>query len=145
MTKGAYDQFIVKDQTIASFLSYYDYVLYEHRFKITQRYGDHAHVRMKAIFGDKAQAFIMSHVVPFGSWLEEGNRYGAEAEITQWGPDVFFRLYVVPYMSIFDEHDYFLLTQGIVEKILDDDRCRVKLGGIVSRLMQWGLVMYTYR
>lgn len=145
MAKGAYDQFIVKNQTVDSFLRLYDCVLSEYGFKITERTGDYRLVRQKAMFGEKAEAFLLSHFIPFGSWLEEGNRYGAEAEISQYGQDVFFRLYIVPYMSIFDEHDYFLLTQGFVEKILDDDRCRQKLVEIVNRLMYYGLYMYPHR
>ena len=87
---------------------------------------------------------MVSAFVPFGSLLEEGNRYGAEAEMYQYGPDVILRLLVVPYMNLFDSHDYFLLTQGVFEKILDDERCRNKLGEIVNRIMAYRLPIYTY-
>jgi hypothetical protein len=86
----------------------------------------------------------VSALVPFGNLLEEGNRYGAEAEMYQYGPDVILRLLVVPYMTLFDSHDYFLLTQGVFEKVLDDERCRKKLGEIVNRIMAYKVEIYTY-
>lgn len=146
MTKGAYGQYIIRNQSIPSFTQFYESVLWEYRFETKEKSWDGVMARHKAILGDKATAFALSHFTPFGagSWLEEGNRYGAEAEIYQYGPDIIFRLLVVPYMSIFDSHDYFLLTQGIVEKILDDERCMQKITGIVQRLWGYGLYISPY-
>jgi hypothetical protein len=144
MTKGAFDQFIIRDHTIDSFTQVYERVLWEFGFKPKEKSWDGYAARHKAIWGDKATAFAMSHIVPFGSWFESGNRYGAEAEIYQQGRDVVFRLLVVPYMSIFDSHDYFLISQGIVEKILDDDRCREKLSYIINRLMAYRVPIYRF-
>ncbi len=144
MAKGAFDQFIVKNQTIGSFTPYYERVLWECGFAVHNRTWDGSIARHQAIMGDKAQAFVVSHFLPFGSWLEEGNRYGAEAELYQHGQDIIFRILVVPYMSIFDSHDYLFISQGIVEKILDDDRCREKLSWIINRLMQYRIPIYKY-
>ena len=146
MAKGAFGQYVIKNQSITSFTQFYERVLYEYRFLPKEKYWDGVIARHKAIFGSKGTAFVLSHFTPFGfgSWMEEGNRYGAEAEIYQTGTDVVFRLLVVPYMSIFDSHDYFLISQGVVEKILDDDRCVQKLTEIVNRLWAYGLYIYPY-
>ena len=144
MTKGAYGQYLVKNQTIDSFMRYYEWVLYEYQYYPNERFWDGRAVRHKAIQGDKGQAFLLSHAVPFGSLMEEGNRYGAEIEVYQHGPDLFVRLLLMPYMSIFDERDIFLISQGIFEKMLDDERCRDRIGAIVTRLMQHGVEIYSY-
>jgi hypothetical protein len=144
MTKGAYGQYVIRHQTIESFTQFYERVLWEFKFQTKEKTWDGRGARHKAILGSKAGSFAMSHLVPFGSWTEEGNRYGAEAEIYQHGPDIIFRLLVVPYMSIFDSHDYFLLSQGVVEKILDDDRCMQKIVGIVQRLYAYGVHISPY-
>ncbi len=144
MTKGAYGQYIIKNQTVDTFMKHYEWVLHEYRFQPKERLWDGRAAHHKAIFGDSGTAFVMSHMIPFGALTEEGNRYGAEVEVYQNGPDVVFRILVVPYMSIFDEHDIFLISQGIFEKILDDERCMQKLGAIVNRLMAYRLEIYSY-
>jgi hypothetical protein len=144
MPKGAFGQYIIKNQTVGTFTPLYERILFEYRFKIKEKTWDGQIARHKAIFGSKGSSFAVSAFVPFGSLLEEGNRYGAEAEIYQYGPDVILRLLVVPYMTLFDSHDYFLLTQGVFEKILDDERCMKKLGEIVNRIMAYRVQIYTY-
>ena len=144
MAKGAFDQFIIKNSIVEQFTPIYERALWDFGFAVRSRTWDGRVARHQAIMGDKAQAFVVSHFVPFGSWLEEGNRYGAEAELYQYGSDIIFRLLVVPYMSIFDSHDYLFISQGLVEKILDDDRCREKLMWIINRLMQYRVPIYKY-
>jgi hypothetical protein len=144
MPKGAFDQFIIRKHNIETFTQVYERVLWEYGFVTKEKSWDGRIARHKAIWGDKATAFAMSHIVPFGSLFESGNRYGAEAEIYQHGPDLIFRLLVVQYMSIFDNHDYFLISQGIFEKILDDDRCRQKLSYIINRLMDYQVPIFRY-
>ena len=144
MTKGAFGQYVIKNQTIGSFTPLYERILYECRFNTKERTWDGYIARHKAIFGSKGSSFAVSAFVPFGSLMEEGNRYGAEAEMYQHGPDVILRLLVVPYMNLFDSHDYFLLTQGVFEKVMDDERCRKKLVEIVQRIMAYRVEIYSY-
>ncbi|UCG00840.1 MAG: hypothetical protein JSW11_14630 [Candidatus Heimdallarchaeota archaeon] len=144
MPKGAFGQYIIKNQTVGSFTPLYERILFECRFITKERTWDGQIARHKAMFGSKGSSFAVSAFVPFGSLLEEGNRYGAEAEMYQYGPDVILRLLVVPYMTLFDAHDYFLLTQGVFEKILDDERCMKKLGEIVYRIMAYRVQIYTF-
>jgi hypothetical protein len=144
MPKGAFGQYIIKNQTVGSFTPLYERILYECRFQTRERTWDGVIARHKAMFGSKASSFAVSTFVPFGPLLEEGNRYGAEAEMYQHGPDLILRLLVVPYMTLFDIHDYFLLSQGIFEKILDDKRCIEKLGEIVNRIMVYRVPIYIY-
>jgi len=144
MLKGAYDKFIIRNLNIEEFTNIYDKILNECGFQIKEKTWDGYTARHKAIWGGKGTAFAISHLVPFGSWAEEGNRYCAEAEICQNGSDLVFKLLMVPYMSILDKQDSsifdgpnsFLLTQGIIEKILDDDRCKAKLDYIINRFIE---------
>jgi len=144
MRKGSYGQYIVKNQTIDSFIALYDRVLVENGFRVKDRTWVENVIHHKAISGDTGKAFLVSTFVPFGRMMEAGNRYGAEAAIYQSGQGVVFRLLVVPYMTLFDRSDIFLLSQGIFEKVIDDDRCREKMGGIVNRLMVYRVEIYTY-
>lgn len=142
MAKGAFDQFIIKNLNIEDFTNIYDQILNECGFQIKEKTWDGFTARHKAIWGEKGTAFAISHLVPFGSWTEEGNRYCAEAEIKPNGSDLIFKFLMVPYMSILDREDHsifdgsgpYLITQGPIEKILDDDRCKDKLDYIVNRL-----------
>ena len=141
--KGAFDKFIVKNIHPKRFLKAYEWALYQSRFYVTERDMEGIVLHHKAIWGDKKTAFMGSHFIPMGNLSEEGNRYGAEAKIVPEGMDVYFELLVVPYMSIFDKHDYLLISQSVVEKLLDDHRCRKKLKEIVSRLMTYKLEIFT--
>lgn len=144
MQKGSTGQYIIKNWNIHSFIQLYDSILSEHGFKIKERNWMGHVIHHKAILGDKASAYLVSGYVPFGSLLKEGNRYGAEAQINQYGPDVLFRLLVVPYMAFWDRQDVFLLTQGILEKMTDDDRCGEILAGITTRIMTYRVEIYRY-
>jgi len=144
MQKGSTGQYIIKNWNIHSFIQLYDSILTEYGFKIKERNWIGHVIQHKAILGDKANAYIVSGFVPFGSLLKEGNRYGAEAQISQYGQDVLLRLLVVPYMALWDRHDVFFLTQGILEKMADDDRCREILAGLTSRIMAHRIEIYRY-
>jgi hypothetical protein len=142
--KGAYGQFIVKGRDVNTFLSYYELALTENHFQIKGRYWNGRGYYHKSIHGSSGTAFVVRGFVPFGSLMEEGNRYGAEAEIYQYGSDVIFRLFILPYMVLWDRPDIFLLSQGIIEKIVDDEVCREKLVFIYNRLASCGFLMYPY-
>jgi hypothetical protein len=141
---GVVGQYIIKNQTIGSFTPLYERILYESWFMTIERTWDGAVARHKAIFGSMRSAFATRAVFPFGNLLEMGNRYGAEAEMYQHGPDVIFRLLVVPYLTLFDRHDYLLSHRGFFEKILNDERCVKKLGEIVGRIMAYRVQIYSY-
>jgi hypothetical protein len=135
MRQGVFDEFIIKDQTVDSFMEVYEKVLKENEFVFKDKKRDKDVLRHKAIWGTGKKSFAVS-AVPGGALTRTGNRYGAEAEISQKGNDVSFRILVVPYMSLFDRHDIFLISQGPMERHMDDEYCKEKLFEIVMALKE---------
>jgi hypothetical protein len=141
MSKGAFEQFIVRNQDIESFMKIYEQVLIQYEFKIIEKKCEEVHIQHKAIFGSKAKSFLFSRFVPMGLGcsFEEGNRYGAETEIKQNGNHLDLKILIVPYMSIFDKHDVFLISQRIGENMLDDDWCWRQMTFLIFSLKSYGL------
>jgi hypothetical protein len=135
MKQGKWDEFVVKNQKVDSFLEKYEKVLEDNEFVFKEKKQDGTILRHKSIWGHGKGSFKRS-LIPGGALTEKGNRYGAEAEISQRGEDVYFRLLVVPYMSLFDRHDIFMISQGPMEKFVDDEQCKDKLFKIVMGLRE---------
>ena len=140
MKQGKWDEFVVKNQKVDSFMQLYEKVLEDNEFNFKEKKNDGSILRHKAIWGEGKKSFMRSSI-PGGALTEKGNRYGAEAEIYQSGDDVHFRLLVVPYMSLFDRHDIFMISQGPMEKYVDDELCKDKLFKIVTGLREKKLDM----
>ncbi len=138
MAKGSHGKYIIKNLTVDSFLETYDRVLSENKFKTKDSKRYDSIVKHRAILGEKARSFFKS-LMPLGSMEEEGNRYGAEAMITAKDGDVQLDLLVVPYMTLFDIKDRFLISQGIFERVIDDERCKQILDAFVAQLKEHGL------
>lgn len=140
MTAGAVAQFVFRNATVNQVLAGYERALVDSEFQIKQRqpWGEAGYVH-KAIWGGKAKAYLVGQIVPLGlgKLMKSGKRLGAEAQIYQHGNDVVVRMAVVPYMELFDRSEMFLLSQGIFEKITDDDFSREKLNEITQRM--WAL------
>jgi len=137
MAKGAYGQYMIRGQTVDTFLPGYERALVDSGFAVKEVAPQGSLIRHKAIWGSKGKAFLVGQI-PFGKLLKAGKRLGAETEISQYGRDVLFRILVVPYMELFDKHEVFLISQGIFEKITDDEFSREKLNEILSRLASMG-------
>jgi hypothetical protein len=135
MRQGFWDEFIIKDQRADDFLKLYEKVLEENEFVFKEKKNDGDVLRHKSIWGEGKKSFKRS-LIPGGAYTEKGNRYGAEAEISQKGNDVLFRLLVVPYMSLFDRPDIFMISQGPIERVADDELCKDKLLKIVTKLRE---------
>lgn len=140
MRQGVWDEFIVKNQTVDSFMKIYENVLKANDFKFKEKKQDKNILRHKAIWGEGKKAFKRS-VIPGGALTEKGNRYASEVEISQKGKDVHFKILMVPYMSLHDRPDIFLLTQGPMERHMDDEYCKDKLFKIVTQLRENNLEM----
>lgn len=145
MTRGAFDTFLARNTDLQYLIQHFEYMLYEAGFACKEHYWWGHIYRGRYIWGDSAKAFLVSGYVPFGSLMKDGNRYGAEFEIYQSGPNAVLRLLVVPYMAIFDRRDIFLLSQGILESITDDKHCRNFMNDILSRLQYKGIYLEPYR
>jgi hypothetical protein len=135
MKQGVWDEFIVKDKNVDDFLKLYEKVLEENEFEFKEKKTDGDVLRHKAIWGHGKKSFKRS-LIPGGALTEKGNRYGAEAEMSQKGNDILLRILVVPYMSLFDRHDIFMISQGPMEKYVDDEQCKAKLLNIVTKLRE---------
>lgn len=144
MSEGASGQFVVKNQTLESFVAAYQRVLLELGFTIEESNWEAESLRHKAVLGDKAKAFAVSNFVPAGELMESGNRYGAEADISKWGGHILFKVRVIPYMSLIDKKDEVILTQGLFEMTLDDKRCLERIKYLINGLVYYGVEIYVY-
>jgi hypothetical protein len=135
MRQGVFDEFIIKDQTVDSFMEIYEKVLKDNEFAFKDKKQDKNVLRHIAIWGEGKKAFKRS-LVPGGALTKKGNRYAAEAEISQKEKDVSLKLLMVPYMSLHDRPDIYLLTQGPMERHIDDENCKEKLLEIVMALKE---------
>ena len=135
MRQGIREEFMVKDQTVDSFLEIYEKVLKDNEFVFKEKKQDGEVLRHKAIWGKGKKAFKRS-LIPGGALTEKGNRYASEVEISQKGKDVHLIILMVPYMSLHDRPDIFLLTQGPMERVVDDELCKDKLLKLVMGLRE---------
>ena len=145
MSQGALRTFRVRNVHINDFLLHLDQVLLEVGFEPRERQWFGPVLRGRSMWGSSAKAVLVSSFVPFGKLLKQGNRYGAEYELSQTGSDVFLRMLIAPYMAIFDHRDVFLLSQGILETYTDDKYCGEFLNDLEYRIRNKGLWMEPYR
>jgi hypothetical protein len=140
MRQGIKDEFIIKNQTVDNFMKIYEKVLADNEFAFKEKKQDGDILRHIAIWGHGKKAFKRS-LVPGGALTEKGNRYASEVEISQQGKDVRFKIHMVPYMSLHDKPDKFLITQGPMERHMDDEFCKDKMLKIVTALRENQLEM----
>jgi len=88
----------------------------------------------RAIWGSKAKAFFVGRLLPFGKLFKSGKRLGLEFHAVQHPTGVAVQVLVVPYMELINAPERFLLSQGVLEKLTDDDFSRAKLGEVMTRL-----------
>jgi hypothetical protein len=144
MHQGSYDVFLARNIHVQQFVQHLEYVLYEAQFNIKERGWYGPHFRGRAIWGSSGRAFAYGFL-PWGQYMKEGNRYGAEYEAYQSGPNVVMRVLVAPYMVFFDHKDMLILTQGIGEYFVDNEYCRSFLNDLVARLTYKGIRVEPYR
>jgi hypothetical protein len=135
MRQGIKDEFLVKNQTVDNFMKIYEKVLEDNEFKFKEKIQEDVVLRHIAIWGEGKKAFKRS-LIPGGALTEKGNRYASEVEISQQGGDVRFKIHMVPYMSLHDKPDKFLITQGPMERVMDDEFCKEKMLKIVTGLRE---------
>ncbi|UCE39273.1 MAG: hypothetical protein JSW00_08660 [Thermoplasmata archaeon] len=135
MRQGIWDEFVVKDQTVDSFMEIYEKVLEDKEFKFKEKKWDKEIMRHIAIWGEGKKAFKRS-IIPGGALTKKGNRYAAEAEVIQKEKNVYLKILMVPYMSLHDRPDIYLLTQGPMERHIDDENCKEKLFEVVMALKE---------
>ncbi len=141
MTSGATAVVVFPGRRIQDLLAAYEKALVDSGFDIKQHDWTGQYYLHKAILGSKAKAYFVRRIVPFGELTKSGNRLGAEAQIYPSGNQVVLRVAVVPYMELFNRAEVAFLTQGVFEKIVEDDWSVEKLHEILGRMaaLGWGV------
>ena len=119
-------------------LTAYEKALVDSGFDIKQHDWTGQYYIHKAILGSKAKAYLVRRIVPFGELTKSGNRLGAEAQIYPSGNQAVLRMAVVPYMELFNRSEIAFVSQGVFEKIVEDDWSAKKLREIVDRMAALG-------
>lgn len=138
MTSGATAVLVFAGRRVQDLLSAYERALVDSGFEIKQRDWQGQYYLHKAILGSKAKAYLVRRVVPFGELTKSGNRLGAEAQLYPSGTMAVLKMAVVPYMELFNRAEVAFLTQGVFEKIVEDDWSVEKLHEVVNRLAAMG-------
>jgi len=138
MTSGATSVLVFPGRRVQDLLAAYEKALVDSGFEIKQHDWMGQYYLHKAILGGKAKAYFVRKIVPFGELTKSGNRLGAEAQIYPSGNQAVLRVAVVPYMELFNKAEVAFLSQGVFEKIVDDDWSVEKLHEIVNRMAAIG-------
>jgi len=138
MTSGATAVLVFPGRRVQDLLAAYEKALVDSGFEIKQHDWMGQYYLHKAILGSKAKAYFVRKIVPFGELTKSGNRLGAEAQIYPSGNQAVLRVAVVPYMELFNKAEVAFLSQGVFEKIVDDDWSAEKLHEIVNRMAAIG-------
>ncbi len=138
MTSGATLVLVFPGRQVQDLLGAYEKALVDSGFEIKQRDWKGQYYLHKAILGSKAKAYLVRRVVPFGELTKSGNRLGAEAQLYPSGNQAVLRMAIVPYMELFNKAEVAFLTQGVFEKIVEDDWSVEKLHEVVNRLAALG-------
>lgn len=141
MTQGATAQLVFPGRTVQDLLAAYEKALVDSGFEIKQRQWTGQYYLHKAILGSKAKAYFVRRIVPFGELTKAGNRLGAEAQIYPSGNQAVLRMAVVPYMELFNRAEIAFVTQGVFEKIVEDDWSVEKLHEILKRMAAMGFAI----
>ena len=138
MTSGATVVLVFPGRRVQDLLAAYEKALVDSGFDIKQHDWTGQYYLHKAILGSKAKAYFVRKIVPFGEMTKSGNRLGAEAQIYPSGSLAVLRVAVVPYMELFNRAEVAFLSQGVFEKITDDEWSTEKLHEILNRLAAMG-------
>ncbi len=138
MTSGATAVLVFPGRRVQDLLAAYEKALADSGFDIKQHDWNGQYYLHKAILGSKAKAYFVRKIVPFGELTKSGNRLGTEAQIYPSGNQAVLRVAVVPYMELFNRAEVAFLTQGVFEKIVEDDWSVEKLHEVVNRLAALG-------
>ncbi len=139
MTSGATAVLVFPGRRVQDLLAAYEKALADSGFDIKQHDWNGQFYLHKAILGSKAKAYLVRRIVPFGELTKSGNRLGAEAQIYWSGNGSVLRVAVVPYMELFNRAEVAFLTQGVFEKIVEDDWSVEKLHEVLNRMAAMGL------
>jgi hypothetical protein len=138
MTSGATAVLVFPGRRVQDLLVAYEKALVDSGFEIKQHDWTGQYYVHKAILGSKAKAYLVRRIVPFGELTKSGNRLGAEAQIYPSGNEAVLRVAIVPYMELFNKAEVAFLTQGVFEKIVDDDWSVEKLHEVLNHMAAMG-------
>ncbi len=143
MTSGATAVAVFPGRRVEDLLAAYEKALVDSGFEIKKRDWTGQYFVHKAILGSKAKAYFVRRLVPFGELTKSGNRLGAEAQIYYAGNQAVLRVAIVPYMELFNRAEVAFVTQGVFEKIVEDDWSVEKLQEVLGRMAKLGFAVPT--
>ena len=138
MTSGATAVLVFPGRRIQDLLAAYEKALVDSGFDIKQHDWTGQNYLHKAILASKAKAYLDRKIVPFGELTKSGNRLGAEAQIYPSGNLAVLRVAIVPYMELFNRAEIAFVSQGVFEKIVEDDWSVEKLHEVLNRMAAMG-------
>lgn len=141
MTSGATAVLVFPNRRVQDLLAAYEKALVDSGFEIKQWDWMGRYYLHKAIRGSKAKAYFVRQIVPFGELTKSGDHLGAEAQVYPSGTTAVLRVAVVPYMELFNRAEVAFLSQGVFEKIVEDDWFVEKLHEIVGRMAALGFAL----
>ncbi len=141
MTSGATAVLVFPGRRIQDLLAAYEKALVDSDFEIKRRDWNGRFYLHKAILGSRAKAYVVRRLVPFGELTKAGNRLGAEAQIYAYDAGAVLRLAIVLYMELFNRAEIAFVSQGVFEKIVEDDWSVEKLREVLGRLAAMGFAI----
>ena len=91
---------------------------------------------IKAVTRSKFEAWAWHHFVPFGKWKRRGQRVGIEVHLQPCAWGVLLGMAAVPYMELFDAKEIFLISQGLIERFVDNEYSEEIWEQLISNIKQ---------
>lgn len=112
--------FIIQNTRIRDFSSWLSFTMENMGWQIKEQIPKGDELVIKGVTRSKLEAWMWHHFVPFGKWMKRGQRVGIEAHLKPCAYGVLLGIAVVPYIELFDAKEIFLITQGLVERCVDN-------------------------
>ncbi len=126
--------FLVREASIEEVEDWLTRYLKKRGYRLIARKVQDGSLLIKFVSRSSLEAFLWSRFVPFGRYMRRGQRVGVEAKLSEDPRGVLLNLLVTPYMELLNLREVFLLSQGIVEKIIDDSYSVDEWRSIVAAL-----------
>ena len=113
--------FIVQNTTVQEFCSWIDLMMENLGCQVKEKTRRGDELVIKAVTRSKLEAWVWHHFVPFGKWMRRGQRVGIEVHLQPCAWGVLLGMAAVPYMELFDAKEIFLISQGLIERFVDNE------------------------
>lgn len=128
--------FIVQNATIVDFSSWIGSVIENLDWQIKEQIRRGDEFVIKAATRSKLEAWVWHKFVPFGKWMRRGQRVGIEVHLQSCAGGVLVGMAVVPYIELFDTKEIFLISQGLIERFVDNRYSEEVWEQLMSKIKQ---------